>query len=134
MYYKKCIIIVEGNVEVRRNLIEALIARDFDVFAYDKAERVLNASIISYVDAIIMSAQLPGINGWTAISLIRQHHPQIPVILLSTCNDANYITKPEIEVNDYILVPFLMEDLVARLKIVLERFEMVHGIKSYLRN
>jgi FixJ family two-component response regulator len=39
---KKCIIIIEDEKAVQQNLVENLIRNDFDVFAYDTAEKRWN--------------------------------------------------------------------------------------------
>lgn len=129
---KKCIIVIEDELTVQQSLVDTLIRNDFDVFAYDNAERVLNADIIDVADAVIMDIQLPGMNGWEATSHIKNRDAGMPVIMLTAYSDVNYRVQGfETGADDYIIKPFFMEELVARLKAVLKRYEMVPGRRSY---
>lgn len=129
---KKCILVIEDEVVVQQGLVETLTIKGFDAYAYDTAEKVLNTDIINLADAIIMDIRLPGINGWEATSLIKKRYPLMPVIMLTAYSDVNYRVQGfETGADDYIIKPFFMEELVARLKAVLKRYELIPGKKSY---
>jgi two-component system, OmpR family, copper resistance phosphate regulon response regulator CusR len=129
---KKCIIVIEDELVVQQSIVDTLTRNGFDVFAYDNAERVLNGDIISVADAIIMDIQLPGIDGWHATSRIKSRDASMPVIMLTAYSDVNYRVQGfETGADDYIIKPFFMEELVARLKAVLKRYEMVPGRRSF---
>lgn len=132
MSSKKCIVIVEDESLVQQSLVETLTKNGFEVFAYDSAEQMLDSDIVSYADAIIMDIRLPGINGWEATSLIKKRHSLMPVVMLTAYSDVNYRVQGfEIGADDYIIKPFFMEELIARLKTVLKRYELIPGKKSY---
>ncbi|HEX6171562.1 MAG TPA: response regulator transcription factor [Chitinophagaceae bacterium] len=129
---KKCIIVIEDELMVQQSLVDTLIRNDFDVFAYDNAERVLNSDIIELADAVIMDLQLPGMDGWEATSQIKRRDAGMPVIMLTAYSDVNYRVQGfETGADDYIIKPFFMEELVARLKAVLKRYEMVPGRRTH---
>jgi DNA-binding response OmpR family regulator len=129
---KKCIVIIEDELVVQQSIVETLTKSDFDVFAYDTAEQMLNSDILSCADAIIMDIRLPGINGWEATSLIKKRYSLMPVVMLTAYSDVNYrIQGFETGADDYIIKPFFMEELIARLKSVLKRYELIPGGKSY---
>lgn len=132
MAEKKCILVIEDETVVQQGLVETLTTQGFDTYAYDTAEKVLNTDIIDLADAIIMDIHLPGIDGWEATSLIKKRYPLLPVIMLTAYSDVNYrIQGFETGADDYIIKPFFMEELVARLKAVLKRYELIPGKKSY---
>jgi DNA-binding response OmpR family regulator len=132
MNKRKCIIVIEDELVVQQSLVDTLVRNDFDVFAYDNAERVINEDIISVADAIIMDIQLPGIDGWEATSRIKSRDASMPVIMLTAYSDVNHRVQGfETGADDYIIKPFFMEELVARLKAVLKRYEMAPGRRSY---
>ena len=87
---KKCIVIIEDELVVQQSLVETLNMNNFEVFAYDTAEEMLNSDIISCADAIIMDIGLPGISGWEATSLIKKRYPLIPVVMLTAYSEVNY--------------------------------------------
>jgi two-component system, OmpR family, copper resistance phosphate regulon response regulator CusR len=129
---KKCIVIIEDELVVQDSLVDNLIKNGFDAFAYSTAEQFLNSDIINCADAVIMDIQLPGINGWEATALIKKRYSAIPVIMLTAYTDVNYRVQGfETGADDYIIKPFFMEELLARLKTVLKLYEMIPGRKSF---
>lgn len=129
---KKCIIVIEDELVVQKNLVENLTRNGFEAFAYSSAEQVLNSDIMNCADAIIMDIQLPGINGWEATALIKKRHAAMPIIMLTAYTDVNYRVQGfETGADDYIIKPFFMEELLARLKTVLKLYELIPGTKSY---
>jgi DNA-binding response OmpR family regulator len=135
MKLKKCIIVIEGELTQRQNFADALIVHGFDVFFYCRAEMVLNANILNYAAAIIINSELPGLNGWEAACMIRKKHLQVPLIMLVACNDANrYVNSFEKGVDDYIVKPIIVEELLNRLNILLEKHERKYGQHTYSKN
>ncbi len=129
---KKCILVIEDESVVQQSLVETLTTSGFDTYAYDTAEQVLNSEIISYADAIIMDIGLPGINGWEATALIKKRYATMPVIMLTAYSHVNdRLQGFETGADDYIIKPFFMEELLARLKTVLKRYELIPGRKTF---
>jgi two-component system copper resistance phosphate regulon response regulator CusR len=132
MTEKKCILVIEDEAVVRQNLVESLTTNGFETFAYETAEQVIESDIISCADAVIMDIQLPGINGWEATALIKKRFTTLPVIMLTAYSDVNYRLQGfETGADDYIIKPFFMEELLARLKTVLKCYEMIPGKKNF---
>lgn len=132
MEKKQCIIIIEDEAVVQQTLLENLTTNGFEAFAYDSAEKFLNSEIIDCADAIIMDIRLPGINGWEATALIKKRYATMPIIMLTAYSEVNdRLQGFETGADDYIIKPFFMEELLARLKTVLKRYEMIPGRKSY---
>ncbi len=129
---KKSIIVIEDELVVQNSLVENLGRNGFEVFAYSSAEQFFNSDAISFADAIIMDIQLPGINGWDATALIKKRHSTMPVIMLTAYTDVNYLVQGfETGADDYIIKPFFMEELLARLKTVLKLYELIPGRKNF---
>ena len=125
---------IEDEIAVQENLAENLIRNGFDVFAFGSAEKALESDIIALANAIIMDIGLPGLNGWQATSIIKKNNPGIPVLMLTAYSDINYRVQGfEIGADDYIIKPFFMEELMARLKAALKRYEMAPGGKRFYR-
>jgi two-component system, OmpR family, copper resistance phosphate regulon response regulator CusR len=132
MEKRKCIIVIEDETAVQQTLVENLTRNGFDVFAYSKAEQAIESEIFKIADAVIMDIRLPGINGWQATSVIKRDHPGLPVLMVTAYSDVNYRLQGfETGADDYIIKPFFMEELIARLKAVLKRYEMTPGGKRF---
>jgi two-component system, OmpR family, copper resistance phosphate regulon response regulator CusR len=130
MEVKKNIILIEDENTVQQSIEENLLRNGYDVFAFSSAEDALNSATLSLSDAIIMDIGLPGINGLQATEIIKKRYVGLPVIMLTAYSDVNdRIQGFETGADDYIIKPFFMEELLARLKSVLRRYEMVSGSK-----
>jgi len=132
MNEKKCIVVIEDEAVVQQSLVDNLSKNGFDVFAYDSAEEGLDSDIIPFADAVIMDIRLPGMDGWQATSLIKDKYNSKPVIMLTAYSDIGYRVQGfETGADDYLIKPFFMEELMARVKAVLKRYELVPGKKSF---
>ena len=69
---------------------------------------------------ILLDPQLPDISGWDLLSSIEK----TPIIILSEDNDEDAIVQAfELGCVDYIVKPFSVRELLARVKAVLRRFD-----------
>jgi DNA-binding response OmpR family regulator len=128
MEKKKCIVIIEDEIAVQQSLVDNLMRNGYDAFAYTAAEQAIESDILNVADAVIMDIRLPGINGWEATSVIKTTHSGLPVLMLTAYTDVTHRVQGfETGADDYIIKPFFMEELIARLKTVLKRYEMVPG-------
>jgi len=72
-------------------------------------------------DLIILDVMLPGLNGWQLLQLVRQRGAT-PVLFL-TARDAieDRVRGLELGADDYLLKPFAMAELLARMRAVMRR-------------
>lgn len=132
MNEKRCIVVIEDEITVQQSLIDNLSKNGFEVYAYDSAEQGLDSGMINVSDAVIMDIGLPGMDGWEATAQIKKADASLPVIMLTAYNDLTYRMQGfETGADDYIIKPFFMEELLARIKAVLKRTEMLPGKKSH---
>lgn len=72
--------------------------------------------------AIVMDIMLPGRDGLSVLRLLREAHNNVPVILLTARGaPMERIEGLNLGADDYVPKPFLMAELVARLRAVLRR-------------
>jgi two-component system copper resistance phosphate regulon response regulator CusR len=132
MEKKKCIVVIEDEASVQQNMLENLIRNGFDVFAYSKAEEAIESEILHVADAVIMDIRLPGINGWQATSIIKKNNAELPVLMVTAYSDVHSRLQGfETGADDYIIKPFFMEELIARLRTILKRYDLAPGGKRF---
>jgi DNA-binding response OmpR family regulator len=132
MEKKKCIVVIEDEASVQQNMLENLVRNGFDVFAYSKAEQAIESEILHVADAVIMDIRLPGINGLQATSIIKKNNAELPVLMVTAYSDVHYRLQGfETGADDYIIKPFFMEELIARLRTILKRYELAPGGKRF---
>ena len=87
----------------------------------DGDEGLLMALDINY-DLIILDVMLPGRDGWSILSTLRQAGKQIPVLFL-TARDAvqDRVKGLELGADDYLIKPFAFSEFLARVRLLLRR-------------
>jgi len=73
-------------------------------------------------DAVVLDVMLPDMSGLEVLSALREHHPHLPVLLL-TAKDAveDRIAGLSAGGDDYVTKPFSLEEVVLRLRGLLRR-------------
>lgn len=124
---KKKILIVDDSEELTDALGEFLTLSGFAVsIAFDGEEMksILNKS---EQDLIILDVNLPGDDGFTLCSFIRQSS-QVPIIMLTAASDeVDRVTGLEIGADDYVTKTFSPRELLARIKAIFRRSKMANN-------
>jgi DNA-binding response OmpR family regulator len=85
---------------------------------------MLATSRAARFDVIVMDVDLPDENGRELCARLRRHGLKIPIVILSgACDENDVVSGLEAGANDYVLKPFRMAELVARLRAQLRTFE-----------
>lgn len=75
-------------------------------------------------DLILLDVMMPNMNGWDTLKSIRNNEKtkHIPVIMLTALNeDQKMVSGLKIGADDYIVKPFVLPNLLARIEAVLRR-------------
>lgn len=76
------------------------------------------------VDLILLDVMMPNMNGWDTLKSIRSNEKtkHIPVIMLTAINEEQkMVSGLKIGADDYIVKPFVLPNLLARIEAVLRR-------------
>jgi DNA-binding response OmpR family regulator len=116
------VLVVEDVVKVRRGLEQALLAAGYDVSSAatgDEGERMARAEPF---DCLVLDWMLPGRDGVTILQRLRAAGSRVPVLLL-TARDAveDRVHGLEAGADDYLVKPFALAELLARVKALLRR-------------
>ena len=83
-------------------------------------------------DLVLLDIMLPVMDGWAVCSKIRETS-KVPIIMLTAKSEVNdRITGLEMGADDYIVKPFEMKELMARINAVLRRSEIPDDTKKKL--
>ena len=75
-------------------------------------------------DLILLDVVMPNLDGWEVLKAIRKNEKisSIPIIMLTSVNDANkQISGLKFGADDYIVKPFVLPNLLARIEALLRR-------------
>jgi two-component system OmpR family response regulator len=116
------LLIIEDNARLRKSLLDYL--RD-EGFAADAAadgdEGIYKAMNWEY-DLILLDVMLPGKDGWAILQRLRDGGRTMPVIMLTARTGLeDRLRGLNGGADDYLVKPFEMEELVARVKAALRR-------------
>lgn len=75
-------------------------------------------------DLVLLDVMMPNMNGWDTLKLIRRNPrtEDLPVIMVTAVNeDQKMVSGLKIGADDYIVKPFILPNLLARIEAVLRR-------------
>ena len=88
----------------------------------EKAIGILNQD--NSIDLVLLDVMMPKLNGWETLKIIRKtpNTKDIPVIMVTAVNeDQKMISGLKTGADDYIIKPFILPNLLARMEAVLRR-------------
>ncbi|SQF67711.1 response regulator transcription factor [Streptococcus dysgalactiae] len=106
-----------------RDLLVPFLERDgFSVKAFETGDALLTAYRIQRPDLVILDVMMPGTDGLTILTEIRQNDKDLPIILLTARDsDADFITAFMLGTDDYFTKPFSPIKLSLHVKALLKR-------------
>jgi len=121
------VLVVDDEPQLLRALGINLKARRYEVDAVATGAEALEAVARHKPDAIILDLGLPDLDGTEVIRGLRGW-TKVPIIVLSGRSDAaDKVGALDAGADDYVTKPFSMEELLARLRVVLRRGEVEQG-------
>ena len=117
------ILVIEDNSDIAANLGDFLEDRGHTVDFAGDGITGLHRAVVDDFDAIILDLNLPGMDGLEVCRKLRQDaRKQTPVLML-TARDAleQKLAGFESGADDYLVKPFALQEVVARLAVLLRR-------------
>jgi two-component system, OmpR family, alkaline phosphatase synthesis response regulator PhoP len=118
------IVIIEDDADIRELLRHNLVRDGYEVVAAGEGERGLQLMEDKPCDLLILDLMLPGIQGLEVCRRVREN-PKLAGtgILMVTAKDeeADVVAGLELGADDYVLKPFSVRVLLARVRAVLRR-------------
>ena len=116
------ILVCDDEEEIVSSLTACLTAEGYQVVTARTGWEVLNILSKQPIHLALLGTKLPGLDGLTTVTRLRQMH-DLPVILLTSGTDSTEnILGLTIGADDYITKPFNPLEVVARVKTQLRRY------------
>ena len=116
------ILVVEDEPAIATGLKDDLELEGYQVNVTDNGIEAVTMALSEAYDLIILDVMLPGKNGYDVCREIRQHKPDLPIIMLtSRSHEAEKVLGLELGADDYVTKPFSPLELRARIKALLRR-------------
>lgn len=118
---KKKILIVEDEQKIARFLELELKYEGYEVDIANNGRDGLEKGKSEDVDLIILDLMLPGLSGIEVCRRLRVAS-EVPIIMLTAKDDiSDKVTGLDIGADDYMTKPFAVEELLARIRVLLKR-------------
>lgn len=115
-------LIVEDDEAIRVAVEQGLSLHGFDVTGASSAEAALDRLRLRPADVMIVDIGLPGLSGIELCQTLRAHGSTIPILILSARDSvSDRIEGLQAGADDYLVKPFDLAELVARLAALLRR-------------
>lgn len=118
---KKKILIVEDEQKIARFLELELQYEGYEVVIANNGRDGFEKGKGEDIDLIILDLMLPGLSGIEVCRRLRQTS-EVPIIMLTAKDDiSDKVTGLDIGADDYMTKPFAVEELLARIRVLLKR-------------
>jgi two-component system response regulator MprA len=120
------VLVVEDDAAVRESLVRALGQDGYAVDTAVDGHQALSAVASKEPDVVVLDVGLPGIDGLAVCRRYRADGRRTPVLML-TARDriADRVAGLDVGADDYLVKPFALAELLARLRALLRRTEPV---------
>ncbi len=120
------VLIIEDNPDLAANVCDFLEAKGHSADAAGDGVTGLHLAVTGDYDAIVLDVMLPGMDGFTLCRRLREEARRDTPVLMLTALDAldDRVAGLEFGADDYVVKPFALRELEARLKALSRR---AHG-------
>lgn len=116
------VLIVEDDEVIARGMARHLEVAGFDATWVTNGEQGLARLRYERPDACVLDLMLPGLDGWNLIETARAEGIGTPVVVVSARGtEYDRVHALEIGADDYLVKPFSMKELVARVRAAARR-------------
>jgi DNA-binding response OmpR family regulator len=116
------VLIVEDDDVIAQGMARHLQAAGFDPLWVSKGEQGLARLRFELPDVCVLDLMLPGVDGWALIETARREGIGTPIVVVSARGtEHDRVHALEIGADDYLVKPFSMKELVARVRVAARR-------------
>lgn len=116
------ILIVDDDDKIISMLRRGLAFEGYDVMTASNGAEGLKMILAEEPDAVILDVMMPQVDGFEALRRLREGGSTVPVLMLTAKDEVeNRVKGLDIGADDYLVKPFALEELLARVRALLRR-------------
>ena len=116
------ILLVEDHCRLAESITKGLARHGFGVDSFPTAVAALNATKVVAYDAVVLDLGLPDRDGLDVLDELRRDKATLPVLILTARDRVDdRVAGLDAGADDYVVKPFAMTELAARLRALLRR-------------
>jgi two-component system KDP operon response regulator KdpE len=118
------VLIVDDDTALRRSLRGTLGIVGFDVDEASNGEDALLYVRANRYDTVLLDINMPGQGGLETLSRMRRVFTRLPILMLTVRgNEGDKVKALDAGADDYVTKPFQLQELVARIRTSIRRFQ-----------
>src|SRR5205823_5297868 len=115
------ILVVDDEIEIRRALRTGLGGHGFEVEAFAGGAEALTAAAARTPDVVLLDLGLPDVDGFTVLTQLREKSRAAVIVLSVMADERDKVRALDLGADDYLVKPFGLDELLARIRAVLRR-------------
>ncbi len=138
------ILVAEDDPAVRQGIVDALTFSGYQVMAAADGRQAMNYALSTQYQLLLLDLVMPHYSGFEVLEALKRNRPGQPVIILSARGEeADRVKGLSMGADDYVVKPFSVRELLARVDAVLRRtterapqlkeFQFDQGVASFAR-
>lgn len=116
------ILVIEDDHAIRRGVVDALRFSGYEVLEAGEGKAGMDLALSANFDLLLLDLVLPNFSGFEILAALKEHRAGTPVIILSARGEeADRVKGLKLGADDYVVKPFSVRELMARVEAVLRR-------------
>ncbi|MBK9118345.1 MAG: response regulator transcription factor [Phycisphaerales bacterium] len=116
------VLVVEDDAAIRRGVVDALQIAGYETLEAGRGDTGRQLAVDAEFDLLLLDLVLPGGDGLDILAALRTLRPTLPVIILTARGDeSDRLAGFRRGADDYVVKPFSVQELLARVAAVLRR-------------
>ena len=116
------VLVAEDDRGVRESLVMALELEGYDVEAVGDGETALASVLAAEPDLVVLDVMMPFLDGLSTCRRLRARGVRVPILMLTARHEvADRVSGLDAGADDYLVKPFALDELSARLRALLRR-------------
>lgn len=127
------VLIIEDELPMRTALRDCLEAEGYRVITAADGETGLQRAIDEKPDLLLLDVMLPRLDGYAVCAELRRLSNRAPILMLTARGQVqDRVTGLDAGADDYLVKPFSTEELLARVRALLRRFDLKKQAAEHL--
>ena len=127
------VLVIDDEVEIRRALRTGLTDHGFEVEVAANGEDGLTAAAAHRPDIVLLDLGLPDLDGFTVLTRLRERTRAAVIVLSVMAGERDKVRALDLGADDYLVKPFGLEELLARIRAVVRRQAAVSSGAAVVR-
>ena len=119
------ILVVEDEITLQETLAYNLKRQGYEVETVGDGPAALQSARTIHPDLILLDIMLPGMDGFEVCRVLRQEMATPVLMLTARDEEIDRVVGLEVGADDYLIKPFSMRELLARVKALLRRVRLI---------